>query len=63
MFFEDRQDLVGHNSGRMTTHYSEAEVGNLIEASNKICGDQSRKSPARVILRKKRAMSVEANMA
>ena len=27
---EDRQDLLGHKSGRMTTHYSAAEVGNLL---------------------------------
>jgi hypothetical protein len=25
-----RQDLLGHKSGRMTTHYSAAEVGNLL---------------------------------
>jgi integrase len=23
--FEDRQDLLGHKSGRITTHYSQAE--------------------------------------
>ena len=28
--FEDRQDLLGHKSGRITTHYSAAEIGNLI---------------------------------
>jgi integrase len=31
--FEDRQDLLGHKSARITTHYSAAEIGNLIEAS------------------------------
>ena len=25
--FEDRQDLLGHKSGRITTHYSQAETG------------------------------------
>lgn len=35
--FEDRQDLLGHKSGRITTHYSAAEIGNLIEAANKVC--------------------------
>ena len=35
--FEDRQDLLGHKSGRITTHYSAAEVGNLIKAANKVC--------------------------
>ncbi len=24
--FEDRQDLLGHKSGRITTHYSAAEL-------------------------------------
>jgi integrase len=28
--FEDRQDLLGHRSGRITTHYSAAELGKLI---------------------------------
>src|SRR4029079_12316087 len=35
--FEDRQDLLGHKSGRITTHYSAAELRNLIAAANKIC--------------------------
>ena len=43
---EDRQDLLGHKSGRITTHYSAAELQNLIEAANQVCGENSRKSPA-----------------
>ncbi|MBP9729671.1 MAG: site-specific integrase [Gammaproteobacteria bacterium] len=35
--FEDRQDLLGHRSGRITTHYSSAELQNLYEAANKAC--------------------------
>ena len=35
--FEDRQDLLGHKSSRITTHYSAAELRNLIEAANKVC--------------------------
>lgn len=35
--FEDRQDLLGHRSGRITTHYSSAELNNLHDATNKIC--------------------------
>lgn len=35
--FEDRQDLLGHRSGRITTHYSSAELNNLHDAANKIC--------------------------
>lgn len=34
---EDRQDLLGHKSSRITTHYSPAEVKNLIDAANKVC--------------------------
>jgi integrase len=34
--FEDRQDLLGHRSGRITTHYSSAELQNLHEAANKV---------------------------
>ena len=35
--FEDRQDLLGHKSGRITTHYSAAEIENLIKAANTVC--------------------------
>jgi integrase len=35
--FEDRQDLLGHRSGRITTHYSAAELKNLLDAANKVC--------------------------
>ena len=37
---EDRQDLLGHRSGRITTHYSSAELHNLLEAVNKVCEEQ-----------------------
>lgn len=49
--FEDRQDLLGHKSGRITTHYSRAEIQSLIDAVNKVREDGSRKSPALVLLR------------
>ena len=48
VMFEDRQDLLGHKSGRITTHYSAAELANLIEAANRVCESNSRKSPALV---------------
>lgn len=38
--FEDRQDLLGHRSGRITTHYSSAELQNLYEAANSVCEQQ-----------------------
>jgi hypothetical protein len=51
--FEDRQDLLGRKSGRITTHYSQAELENLIAAADKVCPLPSRKTPALVLLRKK----------
>lgn len=49
--FEDRQDLLGHKSGRVTTHYSAAEVGKLIEAANRVC-DTDQGQPELVVLRR-----------
>lgn len=49
--FEDRQDLLGHRSGRITTHYSAAELTRLIEAAEAVCvRDESR--PELVVLRR-----------
>jgi integrase len=47
--FEDRQDLLGHKSARITTHYSSAELLNLWEAINRIC--DGRTSPTLTLLR------------
>lgn len=33
---EDRQDLLGHSAGNMTTHYSAAEIGRLVVEAEKI---------------------------
>jgi integrase len=52
--FEDRQDLLGHKSGRITTHYSAAELRNLIAAANKVCKRDSRKTPAPLMVREGR---------
>ncbi|MBF0254994.1 MAG: tyrosine-type recombinase/integrase, partial [Gammaproteobacteria bacterium] len=49
--FEDRQDLLGHRSGRITTHYSAAELTNLIEAAEKVC-DRGNGRPELVVLRR-----------
>jgi integrase len=51
--FEDRQDLLGHKSGRITTHYSAAELHNLIAAANRVSDENSRKSPALTILNRR----------
>lgn len=42
--FEDRQDLLGHKSGRVTTHYSAAELSHLFAAANKVCDKTVRSS-------------------
>jgi len=60
--YEDRQDLLGHKSGRITTHYSATELENLIEAASKVCGDNSRKSPALVLLKQKTAAASTATV-
>ncbi len=49
--FEDRQDLLGHRSGRITTHYSAAELSLLIDAANSVCNNNTGK-PEIVILRR-----------
>lgn len=48
--FEDRQDLLGHKSGRITTHYSQVELINLIQAANKVCEENHR--PMLTVLRR-----------
>jgi integrase len=53
--FEDRQDLLGHKSGRITTHYSQAELENLVTAANKVCNQNARKMPTLVMLKEKTA--------
>jgi len=49
--FEDRQDLLGHRSARITTHYSAAELSKLVEAANRVC-ESDRRQPELVVLRR-----------
>jgi integrase len=35
--YEDRQTLLGHKSGQITTHYSAADIGELLKAANTVC--------------------------
>ena len=35
--FEERQDLLGHRSGRITTHYSAPDIARLLEAAERVC--------------------------
>lgn len=48
--FEDRQDLLGHRSGRVTTHYSAAELSRLIEAADRVV-ERDGKRPELVVMR------------
>ena len=48
--FEDRQDLLGHRSHRITTHYSGAELSRLIEAAERVT-EQNGRRPELVVLR------------
>lgn len=49
---EDRKALLGHKNGSITSHYSAAELGKLIDEANKISATDSR-GPALTILRRK----------
>lgn len=48
---ETRKVLLGHRNGDITTHYSAPELGELIEAANRVCSGKSGKTPALVILK------------
>lgn len=49
---EDRKALLGHRNGSVTSHYSAAELGKLIDEANKISASDSR-GPALTILRRR----------
>jgi len=51
--FEDRQDLLGHKSTRITTHYSKPELQNLVMAANKV-NSQRHTVDTLIVLRKKK---------
>jgi integrase len=43
--FEDRQDLLGHKSSRVTTDYSAPEIEALIDAAERAAVENPHKSP------------------
>lgn len=49
---EDRKSLLGHKNGSVTSHYSGAELGQLIEAANKVSATDSR-GPVLTILKRR----------
>ena len=52
---ETRRVLLGHTNGDITTHYSAPELEELIAAAERVCEQNSGKSPALVVLKKKAA--------
>lgn len=50
--FEDRQALLGHKSGNVTTHYSAVEIEALIQAANRVVATDSR-APTLTILKRR----------
>jgi len=51
---KDRKSLLGHKNGSVTSHYSGAELGQLIEAANKVSATDSR-GPVLAILKRRQA--------
>ncbi|MDD1977161.1 tyrosine-type recombinase/integrase [Pseudomonas tussilaginis] len=51
---EDRKALLGHKNGSITSHYSGAELGQLIEAANMVSTTDSR-GPVLTILKRRQA--------
>lgn len=51
---EDRKALLGHKNGSITSHYSGAELGQLIDAANKVSATDSR-GPVLTILTRRQA--------
>lgn len=48
---ETRKVLLGHRTRDITTHYSAPEIGELVEAANRVCRDDSGKTPALTLIR------------
>lgn len=52
--FEDREDLLGHRSMRVTTHYTAPELSRLLKSANQVCERRGTK-PQLVMLRRSSA--------
>jgi len=44
-------EALGHKSSRITTHYSGAELSNLIAAANKVCATDNSHMPVLIMLK------------
>lgn len=49
---EDRQVLLGHTNGSVTTHYSAAELDHIIKVANLVCETDERSAPTLTILKR-----------
>jgi predicted HicB family RNase H-like nuclease len=56
--FEDRKVLLGHKTFDVTTHYSAAEIGFLIAATERVCELAERGSPAIAVVRSRQPEGV-----
>ena len=54
---DTRRILLGHRSGDITDHYSVPELQELYDASNRVCGSKTRKSPALHMVKRKAAVA------
>ena len=52
--FEDRQDLLGHRSSRVTTHYSGSELLRLVSCAERVVLRPDLQSPPLVVLKSRR---------
>ena len=52
--FEDRQDLLGHRSTRVTTHYSGSELLRLVSCAERVVRRPDLQSPPLVVLKSRR---------
>lgn len=50
--YEDRQVLLGHTNGSVTSHYSAAELGKLIEYADRVAATTAH-TPALTVLKRR----------
>jgi len=60
--FEDRQDLLGHRSTRITTHYSAAELSRLLESAGCVCAQDGADHPPDIVVLRRHAAYTEAGV-
>ena len=51
-----------HVQRQVTTHYSQAELGNLLDAANKVCPDEWNKNGTMVLIKEKTAQAPQKQL-